>query len=144
MPPVRSTILALFILSLAGAAPKIDKVEPPNWWAPHTRSPIQILLTGTGLQGAAVSTTSKGLKVDVRSASPNGHYLFLQLDIAKSVTPGAYRFQLKTSEGAAEFTFRLDRPGRWLLAGTWLRKAEKPGAEWESDFTTLTLQVAVH
>lgn len=52
------------------------------------------------------------------------------------------RFQRTDADGRA--TFRLDRPGRWLLAGTWLRKAEKPGAEWESDFTTLTLQVAVH
>jgi uncharacterized GH25 family protein len=52
------------------------------------------------------------------------------------------RFQRTDADGRA--TFRLDRPGRWLLAGTWLRKAEKPGAEWESDFTTLTLQVAAH
>src|SRR5207244_3099010 len=92
------------------AAPKIDKVEPPNWWAPHTRNSIQILLTGTGLQGATVSATSKGFNIHPRRASDNGHYLFLQLDIARSVTPGAYRFQLKTPEGASEFTFRLDRP----------------------------------
>ena len=49
------------------------------------------------------------------------------------------RFQRTDGEGRA--TIRLDRPGRWLLAGTWLRRASRPDAEWESDFTTLTLQV---
>ncbi len=49
------------------------------------------------------------------------------------------RFQRTDTEGRA--TLRLDRPGRWLLAGTYLRKASRSDAEWESDFTTLTLQV---
>ncbi len=49
------------------------------------------------------------------------------------------RFQRTDTEGRA--TLRLDRPGRWLLAGTYLRRASRPDAEWESDFTTLTLQV---
>ena len=49
------------------------------------------------------------------------------------------RFQRTDGEGRA--TLRLDRPGRWLLAGTYLRKASRSDVEWESDFTTLTLQV---
>jgi len=43
------------------------------------------------------------------------------------------------AEGRA--TFRLDRAGRWLLRGTDLRRSTKPSLEWESDFTTLTIQV---
>lgn len=43
------------------------------------------------------------------------------------------------AEGRAVFT--LDRPGRWLLAGTDLR-LEPDGKSWRSDFSTLTLEVA--
>lgn len=47
--------------------------------------------------------------------------------------------QRTDAEGRA--TFRLDRAGRWLLRGTDLRRSSKPSLEWESDFTTLTLEV---
>jgi len=73
------------------------------------------------------------------------------------VTGGDGGLQCVRSESAAELlgslirtdadgraAFRFDRPGRWLIAGTWLRKTDKPDTEWESDFTTLTLQVAAH
>src|SRR5882724_9552686 len=102
--------MRLFLLCLlavsAAAAPRVDKVEPPNWWVGHTHNPVQLLLTGSELKGASVSAVSKGFKVEVRSASANGHYLFLYLDIAKNVPAGSYRFHV----GSGEFTFRLDRP----------------------------------
>jgi uncharacterized GH25 family protein len=60
-----------------------------------------------------------------------------------AASDGHERLFLRTdADGRA--AFRLDRPGRWLIAGTWLRKADKPDVEWESDFTTLTLLVAAH
>lgn len=60
-----------------------------------------------------------------------------------AASDGRERHFLRTdADGRA--AFRLDRPGRWLIAGTWLRKADKPDTDWESDFTTLTLLVAAH
>lgn len=50
--------------------------------------------------------------------------------------------RLQRTDSAGRATLRLDRPGRWLLAGTYLRRARGPDPDWESDFTTLTLQVA--
>lgn len=106
----RLLALIAFALAPALAAPRIDKVEPPNWWTPHTYNPIQILLSGSDLKGAAVTAASPGFKIDVRSASDNGTYLFLYLDIGKAVRPGSYRFQVKNASGAAEFTFSLETP----------------------------------
>jgi glycosidase len=100
----------LFSLAYAMAAPKVDKVEPPNWWTPHTLNPIQVLLTGSDLSGAAVTTASKGFKIEVRKISENGHYLFAYLDIGKDAKPGTHRFQVKSASGATEFNFTLDRP----------------------------------
>src|SRR5438270_3192924 len=34
-------LCALLFCGLACAAPRIDRVEPPNWWVPHTYNPVQ-------------------------------------------------------------------------------------------------------
>ena len=44
-----------------------------------------------------------------------------------------------TSDASGRVTFQLDQPGPWLFAATELREK---GAEWESDFTTLTAVVS--
>jgi glycosidase len=97
-------------MACAIAAPKVDKVEPPNWWTPHTLNPVQVLLSGTDLTGAVVTTTSKGFKIDVRKVSENGHYLFVYLDVGKDAKPGTHRFQVKNATGTTEFNFTLDQP----------------------------------
>jgi len=70
-----SCILTVLILTAhGGAAPTITKVDPPNWWVPHTWNPIQVLLMGDDLKGATVTTAAKGFKIETRYASDNGHY----------------------------------------------------------------------
>src|SRR6266536_2315046 len=107
---VRSCALAICALACAAAAPRVEKVEPPTWWVPHTYNPVQILLTGSGLQGSAVTAAAKGFRIDVRHASGDGRYLFLYISIARGIRPGAYRFQLRNASGTGEFTFTLERP----------------------------------
>src|SRR5215471_16105734 len=106
----RSCAIALLWLASASAAPKVDKVEPPDWWVSHSLNPIQILLTGADLQGATVSSPSKALHVSTRYSSADGRYLFLYIDIGKSAQPGEYRFDVRSAGGATTFQFRLDRP----------------------------------
>jgi uncharacterized GH25 family protein len=48
---------------------------------------------------------------------------------------------VKTTDAQGRATFRLDRAGRWLMRGTHLRRSTKTEADWESDFTTMTLEV---
>ena len=101
MTPMLRTIL-LLLATLAHAAPTVTKVDPPNWWTRHTRNPIQLLLTGDGLQSATV-TAPRGLRVETRTISANGHYLFAYVTIDPSVRPGKYRFDVKSSTGATSF-----------------------------------------
>jgi neopullulanase len=103
--------LALFVsAAFAGAAPVVTKVDPPNWWVPHTLNPIQVLLTGKELNGATVTTAAKGFQIETRYISTNGHYLFVYLDIGKQVKPGEYHFQVRSASGTGEFVWRLDHP----------------------------------
>jgi hypothetical protein len=48
---------------------------------------------------------------------------------------------LQKTDAEGRTVFRLTQAGRWLLRATDLRRATKPGLEWESDFTTLTFEV---
>src|SRR5262249_17426470 len=109
--PCRMRIAALALaLAAAQAAPVISKVEPPNWWIRHTYNPIQILLTGSGLRNAAVTSDSLALRVEARQSSSDGRYLFAYLNISSAAKPGSYHLRVRADGGEAAFDFPLDAP----------------------------------
>lgn len=57
------------------------------------------------------------------------------------VFEGSSHGEFRTTDSAGRVVFTLPRSGRYLLRGTDLRPSIKPDLEWESDFTTLTIQV---
>ncbi|MEW6734383.1 MAG: DUF4198 domain-containing protein [Acidobacteriota bacterium] len=75
--------------------------------------PVRVLKEGVPLAGFALAI--------VHESSPKG--------------------QISKTDAQGRVTFRLDRKGRWLLRGTELRKVTQTEVEWESNFTTLTVQV---
>lgn len=98
--------LALFAAAAVIGGPSIDKVEPPNWWTGTSTNTVQILLTGTDLQGATVKGP-RGLSARVRHVSENGHYAFVYADIPRTAAPGEYVFELRAKAGPARFSFPL-------------------------------------
>ncbi len=99
------------VLATAGfAAPSVAKVEPPNWWVHHSRNPIQVLVTGADLDGAAVATSARGFRIEPRRTSADGRYLFFYLTIDPAVPPGTYTFQVTKGASAAHFDFVLNAP----------------------------------
>ena len=57
------------------------------------------------------------------------------------VAGGNTKGSIKKTDATGKVSFRLDKEGRWLLRGTDVRKSEKKDVDWESDFTTLTIEV---
>lgn len=53
-----------------------------------------------------------------------------------------FKGEFGKTDAEGRVTFKLDKAGRWLLRGTDLRPSSKPDLEWESNFTTLTIEVA--
>ncbi len=96
--------------TIASAPPLINRVEPPNWWVSHSWHSLQVLLTGTDLTNATVTTTSPGFQISTRFASDNGHYLFVYVDIGREVVPGTYHFQVQNAGGSAGFDLPLATP----------------------------------
>ncbi len=57
------------------------------------------------------------------------------------VRAGQHHGRIARTDAAGRVVFTLDRAGKWMLRGTRLRPATQPDLDWESDFTTLTLEV---
>jgi uncharacterized GH25 family protein len=55
---------------------------------------------------------------------------------------GDSKGSINKTDAAGKVSFRLDKNARWLVRGTDLRKSTKHDVDWESDFTTLTIEVA--
>ncbi|HYE71727.1 MAG TPA: cyclomaltodextrinase N-terminal domain-containing protein, partial [Blastocatellia bacterium] len=49
--------------TVQSTAPEVLKVEPPNWWANHSINPVRLLIRGSKLRSARISSTSRGIKV---------------------------------------------------------------------------------
>lgn len=58
-----------------------------------------------------------------------------------AVAAGETKGETRKTDSAGRVVFRLNKAGRWLLRGTDVRKSTRADADWESDFTTLTLEV---
>ena len=58
-----------------------------------------------------------------------------------SLPEGGGAEQVATTDADGRATLAFERSGRWLVRGTDLRRSQRADAEWESDFTTLTLAV---
>jgi len=57
------------------------------------------------------------------------------------VRAGNVDIGFRTTGADGRVSFPITKAGKWLLRGTQLRKSSKPDADWESDFTTLTIEV---
>src|SRR5947208_17102151 len=87
------------------AAPEIEKVEPPSWWAGHSINPVQVMIRGQGLAGAQVFIpspslpTGAGLHVVRVRSNPAGTYLFVDVMIDEQAKPRSYRFDITSTDG---------------------------------------------
>jgi glycosidase len=90
--------------------PAILKVEPPSWWAGHSINPVRLLVRGTNLQGARVTSTRPEMTTSAVVINPAGTYLFVSVQINPAARPGDYPLQLETAAGKTMIPFRLNAP----------------------------------
>jgi glycosidase len=114
-------ILALAIAAaITGAAqssaPQVLKVEPSSWWASHSINPVRVLIRGSNLAGARV-TTAGGLRVGATNANAAGTHLFVNVQINSQTKPGVHQLHVATANGSTAAPFEvlmpLPRAGRF-------------------------------
>lgn len=106
---------AFFVLlpSLVGAStthqvplgkPRIDKIDPPGWWAQFP-SPM-LLVHGEGLREARFSVTGSKVTLERTQTSENGHWAFLWLD-TKSAAAQTLAITATSNAGEAHCSYVL-------------------------------------
>ncbi len=97
--------------------PRIDKVEPPNWWVGMKMDSVELMLYGEGLEHATVSCSSSGVRITGTHSTGNPSYLFVDLTLTASIRPGDIPVQVSTPSGIATFSYPLlprhDPAGRY-------------------------------
>ncbi len=95
-PLLRATLFLVISTSLLQAA--VTRVEPSNWWAAMSNPSLQVLLYGENISALTPEIDYPGVDVETVVRVENQNYLFVYLEIDKSVRPGDFEILL-TSGG---------------------------------------------
>ncbi len=91
----------------APQAPVIERVEPPNWWTGMKWNKVQLLVSGKGLARAQFTCVDHQLVVEKVTASENGNYAFVNVQIPDELPAGDYTIQVRADDSKAEFVFPI-------------------------------------
>ena len=104
-------LIALLALSFAAVAqPKIEEVEPPNWWSGHSISTVRVLVRGENLKGSTLKSGNRSLKISNVRVNDRGDHLFFDLTIAQAAKPGKFDIDLSSPAGKTIVPFEISRP----------------------------------
>jgi glycosidase len=85
-------------------APRIDKIDPPGWFA-GLPDPI-LLVHGEGLNGSRFTLSGEGVTLERTQASENGHWAFLWLKTADAA-PQTLSITAANDQGQTRQAFKL-------------------------------------
>lgn len=90
------TLLAMIAGTLLGApkAPMVTNVEPPYWWVGMANDTLQLMLTGSGIADAEISTAYPGVEIVDIPQLDSKNYKILYITIAPDTKPGAVPFEI--------------------------------------------------
>jgi neopullulanase len=112
---LKSLCLLCFFVAVSSSltnaqTPAVTKVDPPSWWANHTINPVRLLVRGAGLRGARIRSLNPKLRASEVSVNERGTYLFVDIEISPSLSPGKYPLLLENAGGSTTISFSLETP----------------------------------
>ena len=78
------SLLIVLFLSFSLQAQKIEKIEPPFWWAGMTHNQIELMVYGKNISDYKPSISDENVKLTEVKRTENKNYLFLNLDLSKA------------------------------------------------------------
>jgi glycosidase len=88
--------------------PTVTKIDPPSWWTSHSINPVRLLVRGSNLTGAKVSSPTRSLRASATRVNETGTALFVDLEIKSPTPAGEYTLTVETSKGRTTFPFRIE------------------------------------
>ena len=131
------------------------EMKPPRWRESYSKHQKTFVRVGTPPAADHSWSEPVGLALEIvpeqdpTAVRAGGEFAVRVLKNGKpfpdfplnAVAGGETKGETQKTDAAGRVTFRLGKAGRWLLRGTEVRKSTRAEADWESDFTTLTLEV---
>lgn len=133
-----------------------EAMTPPRWRESYRKNSKTILRVGLAKSESSwKDPVGMPLEIvperDPTQLRPNAKEMF-SVRVLKNGEPladfplnavrgGESKGETRKTDSAGLVSFLFDKPGRWLLRGTEVRRSSQPDVDWESDFTTLTLEV---
>lgn len=110
-PFIISIMLFLSAGFLAGQQLVIDRVEPPFWWTGFKSRDLQLLIHAKEIGTASASVNYPGVTVVKVHKTENPDYLFIDLRVESSVSPGKFPLRFARN-GATVATYQYELRGR--------------------------------
>ncbi len=113
MARMKRLLLFAFLLPFspaAPAAPVVGAVDPPNWWVGSAHDPVQILVRGERLAGAALRSDTPSVTVLRQTVNAAGTYLIAYVHIERDAKPGRVALRVEGPDGSAPVPFELREP----------------------------------
>ncbi len=86
---------------------RIDKIEPPNWWAGMKWNNVQLMIYGENLKNIKAVFNDKRIKVDKIHNIENPSYTFIDITIPSNLQPKNYTLTISNKNEKKEITFPI-------------------------------------
>ncbi|AUC14899.1 alpha-amlyase [Tenacibaculum sp. SZ-18] len=85
--------------SIIVEANEIEKIEPPFWWAGFKNNSLQLLVKHPNISNYSVEILNEDIYLEKINKADSPNYLFLDLLIKNSATPGKFNILFKAKDG---------------------------------------------
>ena len=101
------SILLIYFQYLQAQNLRVDKIEPPNWWAGMKWNKVQLMVYGKDLNGISASFGKGEIKVlKIHNAASND-YSFIDIEVPSNTKPGDYKLEIKKGSETAGITLPI-------------------------------------
>jgi glycosidase len=95
-----SLFLVLSFPANAQGKLKIDRIDPPSWWANMQYNQVQLMVYGENLSDASISINSPDILIQKVHNPANGKYLFVDIFIKPGAPAKTYNISFENSKKA--------------------------------------------
>jgi neopullulanase len=105
-----TTCCLLMALGVSAQIPSLERVEPMFWWVGMSNPNLQLIVHGKDIASRNVQLTYPGVKLVAVHKVENSNYLFLDLRISQSASPGTFPIKFnKSGEKALTYQYTLKK-----------------------------------
>lgn len=104
----RLLTICITLSLLQSQAQKLDRVEPPFWWAGMKNPKLQLLVHGEDIASTKPELNYPGVEVKAVTSLQNPNYLFIDLELAPDVAPGKFEISFQQrGKSRATYSYEL-------------------------------------